>query len=60
MEQNKEQKWYPNQHDEVWSIYDEKGKDQLWINAVGEEQAEKNAMLCASAPQWKEIVHINY
>ena len=38
MEQNKEQKWYPNQHDEVWSIYDEKGKDQLWINAVGEEQ----------------------
>lgn len=59
MKQNKEQKWYAVEYDRhcssAWNIEDELSRDVLWSESVGEEQAEKNARLCAMAPQWKQI-----
>jgi len=55
MKKNKEQKWYPAEYSGFWQIEDEKGLDQLDSESIGEEQAEKNARLCAMAPQWKQI-----
>lgn len=59
-EQNK--KWYPVEYEGFWQIqtepfYDSSGMvDVLNVEHVGEEQAEKNARLCAMAPELLELV----
>jgi len=63
MEQSKEQKWYPVEYGGFWQIqnceeYD--GIDMLDADDVGEEQARENAILAASAPEWKKIADIMY
>lgn len=60
MEQNKEQKWYPVEYSGFWRIqnceeYD--GIDMLNADDVGIGQAERNARLCASAPELLELVN---
>jgi hypothetical protein len=61
MEQNK--KWYAVQYEKgYWAIQDYNGVDQLWegdsdnTKAIGAEQAEKNAKLCAAAPEMKSVI----
>lgn len=56
MKQNKEQKWYPAEYNSTWCIEDIESRDVLDIEQVGKEQAERNARLCASAPQMKELL----
>lgn len=72
MEQNKEQKWYPvkiSTHSPMWIISDVPGEvesdvivghDMLDSTCVGPEQAEYNAYLAASAPEWKKVATVMY
>lgn len=61
MEQNKEQKWIVHKYgQDTRCITDTDGNDILSWMDVGEEQAERNARLCASAPQMKELLNDMY
>lgn len=47
------QEWHPVQYGDGWVIQDSpmySGKNVLYADEVGEEQAEANANLCACAP----------
>jgi hypothetical protein len=60
-------KWYAIQYEEgYWAIQDYNGVDQLWegdsdnTKAIGAEQAEKNAKLCAAAPEIRQLLGLMY
>lgn len=73
MKQNKEQKWYAVSLGSPWPIWmisnvpkkETKGMeilehDMLDSTWIGEEQARENAILAASAPQWRELCRDMY
>lgn len=59
----KNKKWYAINYAGFWQIQDTdfyEKTDVLDADHVGEEQAESNAKLCASAPEMKELLDDMY